>query len=74
MLTNEEKALLSKPLTERDSDVFAGVDIQDALDLIALHAQNMTQTGDDTVAITLNEITAIIFDAYTLGYSRAAKK
>ncbi len=74
MLTNEEKQLLSKPVTERDPGLMNGMDIQDALDLITLHSGNMTQTGDETVAITLNEIVGIIIDAYTLGYSRALKK
>ena len=74
MLTNEEKALLNKPLTERDTQLLKGVDIQDALDVITLHSNNMTQTGDDTVVITLNELAGIIFDAYTLGCSRSQNR
>ena len=70
MLSEKEKTMLNTPLNERDADLSDNLEIQDAVDIISLHSERMTSTDDETVFITLNEITGIILDAFMLGYSR----
>ena len=74
MLTEKEKEILNTPASNRDPGLLAGFEIQDALDLISLHGNNMTSTNEETVLISLNEIVNIIIDAYSLGCSREGKK
>ena len=71
MLTEKEKAMLNAPLGKRDISLTKGMDIKDAIDIITLHSDHMTQTdNNEVVLITLNEISNIIIDSYMLGYSR----
>ena len=73
MLTEKEKEMLNTMPADRSSESLDEFDIQDALDLISLHKNNMTSTNDATVLISLNEIVNIIIDAYSLGYTRGKK-
>ncbi len=73
MLTEKEKEMLNTSPANRSSELLGEFDIQDALDLISLHKNNMTSTDDATVLISLNEIVNIIIDAYSLGYTRGKK-
>lgn len=73
MLTEKEKEMLNASPANRSSELLGEFDIQDALDLISLHRNNMTSTNDATVLISLNEIVNIIIDAYSLGYTRGKK-
>ncbi|MBQ6493753.1 MAG: hypothetical protein IJI92_07830 [Erysipelotrichaceae bacterium] len=70
MLTENEKDLLNKPLTERDESLLGDLTIQDAVDVISAHKDHMTAQNDETVLISLNEIATIIIDAFMLGYGR----
>ena len=74
MLTEKEKEMLNTPASNRDPALLGEFEIQDAIDLISLHGNNMTSTNEETVLISLNEIVNIIVDAYSLGYTRGGKR
>ena len=70
MLTEKEKEMLASPLSKRDPISIGNFDIQDVMEVINAHTDKMTPIDDTTVSISLGEITAIIFDALMLGYTR----